>query len=93
MHTAEPSGGLAELLPLREAIEASGDIVYDWDLASDALILIGQTDGLFGTTPEYLPTSGEAFGALVEGVCDGVLHERAAEAPAAAVRGRRISTT
>lgn len=60
----DTTASLADLLPLREAIEASGDIVYDWDLASDALTMIGRTETLFGTAAGC-PTSGEALGVLV----------------------------
>ena len=65
LHTAANTATRIDLSPLRDAIEASGDIVYDWDLASDCLTLFGKTDTLFGPAEEHLEISGEAFGALV----------------------------
>jgi len=40
---------LAELRRLRAAIDASGDLAYDWDLATDKVDWIGRAADIFGT--------------------------------------------
>ena len=48
LRSSEPKEGQSELVRIRAAIEASGDILYDWDLATDRLLLLGATDAVFG---------------------------------------------
>ncbi len=50
----------AELARLLTAIEASGDLLYDWDLATDELVWTGSVQRLFGDGLVGLPESGEA---------------------------------
>ncbi len=57
----EKTDGLTELACLRAAVHASGDIVYDWDLATDTMSWSGRTGGLFGLDDNALPSSGEMF--------------------------------
>ena len=52
---------LALLARLRVAIESSGDVVYDWDLASDSLGWSGATAHLFGSAADNLPATGDVF--------------------------------
>ena len=59
--SAETDRGLAELTGFRAAFEASGDVLYDWDLATDGLVLTGAPAGLFGTRAGDQPGSGESF--------------------------------
>src|SRR5262245_1574341 len=47
---------------LEQAIDASGDILYEWDLASDAIAWAGRVEGLFAGAA---PRTGAAFRALV----------------------------
>ncbi len=63
--SAEPYLGLSELARLRAAFDASGDILYDWDLATDALVLTGGWATSFGTCDGELPSTGEGFHARV----------------------------
>ncbi len=51
----------SELLQLRGAIQASGDVVYDWDLANDELRWLGAADRLFGADGSDLPLTGDAL--------------------------------
>ncbi len=53
--------GLVELARLRAAIEASGDIVYAWDLATDKLDWMGCAARLFGAERSAVPLSGDRF--------------------------------
>ena len=39
---------LTELARLRAAVEASGDLVYDWDLATDRITWVGRLETVFG---------------------------------------------
>lgn len=55
--TADPS----ELERLRAALEASGDLAYDWDLATDDLSWVGRPTRLFGPQPDAVPGSGDVF--------------------------------
>ena len=57
----ETDSGLADLVRYRDALVASGDVLYDWDLASDDFVLTGAPIGLFGAGPGELPASGEGF--------------------------------
>jgi len=63
--SSEPKEGQSELVRIRAAIEASGDILYDWDLATDRLILLGATAALFGQDAAQLPANGEALNARI----------------------------
>jgi predicted signal transduction protein with EAL and GGDEF domain len=47
------------LARLQMAIESSGDVVYDWDLASDSLAWSGVAASLFGSVPGSLPATGD----------------------------------
>jgi len=47
---------------LRQAIEAAGDIVYEWDLASDEITWVGRFTEVFGGE-HMLPRTGEALNA------------------------------
>ncbi len=55
----------AELLRLRGAIEAAGDVVYEWDLATDDLKWTGSAAGLFGGGRETLPGTGDGFNGFI----------------------------
>lgn len=50
---------LVELNRLLHTIEASGDVLYDWDLASDQLVWTGVTAALFGGRQQAPPATGE----------------------------------
>jgi diguanylate cyclase (GGDEF)-like protein len=52
---------LAELERLRAAIEASGDLAYDWDLATDKVDWIGRADDVFGTDGAAVPQTGDRY--------------------------------
>jgi diguanylate cyclase (GGDEF)-like protein len=51
----------AELARLQAAIEASGDVLYDWDLATDELNWSGASSGLFGGLSAHMPVTGEVL--------------------------------
>ncbi len=51
--------GMVELERLRVAIEASGDLVYDWDLATDRIDWFGQVAAVFGQKSSAMPLSGD----------------------------------
>ena len=55
------SDGLDELHILRAAIEASGDIVYSWDLATDQMEWLGEAALVLGTGAGDLPPCGDRF--------------------------------
>jgi len=59
-HAEEP-----ELSLLMAAIEASGDVVYAWDLATDHLTWSGHAARLFETAGEALPETAEGFHGLI----------------------------
>jgi diguanylate cyclase (GGDEF)-like protein len=46
---------------LQRAIEAAGDLLYDWDLASDKITWIGAGDEIFGTASTAALSTGENF--------------------------------
>ena len=46
---------------LQHAIEASGDLLYDWDLASDTITWIGTGQEIFGTEDFASIRSGDGF--------------------------------
>jgi diguanylate cyclase (GGDEF)-like protein len=50
-----------ELARLRSAIEASGDVVYDWDLATDRIDWIGRVAAIFGMSDSAVPQSGDRY--------------------------------
>ncbi len=60
--STEPFEAQDQLAWLRRAIEAAGDIVYEWDLASDRITWIGRFTEIFGGEA-LLPRTGEAFNA------------------------------
>ena len=51
----------SELARLRSAIEASGDVVYDWDLATDRINWIGRVSAIFGMSESAVPQSGDRY--------------------------------
>jgi len=59
--TRHKEDGNAELAWYRKAIEASGDVVYDWDLATDRMRWSGVAEKLFGAGPDGVPGSGDTF--------------------------------
>lgn len=52
---------LDEIGRLRAAIDASGDILYDWDLAADSICWTGRASDIFGTACDSLPASGDGW--------------------------------
>ncbi len=63
--SAQKQEGLAEAERLRTAIEASGDLVYDWDLATDRIEWFGQTACVFGEGRSAMPLSGDRLNGRV----------------------------
>jgi diguanylate cyclase (GGDEF)-like protein len=57
--------GSLELLRFQAAIEASGDVLYDWNLTTDELTLLGATAPLFGRGTASLPDRGEDLNARI----------------------------
>jgi diguanylate cyclase (GGDEF)-like protein len=57
--SAKRKDSLSELTRILTAIEASGDVLYDWDLVSDRLQWRGMAGRLFGATHRALPQSGD----------------------------------
>ena len=57
--SAKREDSLTELARILSAIEASGDLVYDWDLATDRLQWTGAVSRLFGEGPQACPQSGD----------------------------------
>jgi diguanylate cyclase (GGDEF)-like protein len=62
LNPKEKHGGLAELERIRAAIVASGDVAYEWDLATDNLIWCGDAASLFGGN---VPATGEIYHGLI----------------------------
>ena len=56
---------LCELARLRAAVEASGDILYDWDLATDRVTWTGTAGGLYGPDEHDWPITAEALHARI----------------------------
>lgn len=56
---------LDEIGRLRSNINASGDILYDWDLAADTICWTGCAADVFGTAVESLPSSGDLWSGKV----------------------------
>lgn len=52
---------VSELGRLRTAIRASGDVVYNWDLATDQIYFAGPVEDLFEADGLPVPASGEAL--------------------------------
>ncbi len=46
---------------LQRAVEAAGDLLYDWDLATDKITWIGSASEIFGTADASGITTGESF--------------------------------
>ncbi len=61
LQTIDIESDLAELERLRAAIEASGDLAYDWDLATDRIDWIGRAADVFGVDNAVIPYSGDRF--------------------------------
>lgn len=59
LRSAKREDSLFELAGVLTAIEAAGDVLYDWDLATDRLQWAGAAGGLFGKSPRDLPQSGD----------------------------------
>ncbi len=57
--SSDQKEGSPELVRIRAAIEASGDILYEWNLATDKLTLLGATAPVFGQDATALPAKGE----------------------------------
>ena len=53
--------GLEHFARLRAALKASGDIAYEWDLASDHITWCGDPSRFFGLESDKVPSSGEGF--------------------------------
>lgn len=53
------------LARLETAIRASGDVVYEWDLASDRIAFFGDVSTLFSGDPLPVPGTGEALQARI----------------------------
>ena len=56
---------MVELTRLKSAVQASGDIIYDWDLASDEIAWSGDVASLFCRDSGPLPGTAEAFHARI----------------------------
>ncbi|WP_282607417.1 bifunctional diguanylate cyclase/phosphodiesterase [Pelagibius sp. Alg239-R121] len=54
---------LDEIGRLRSAIDASGDVLYDWDLAADTIRWTGRAADVFGASSDSLPISGDDWSA------------------------------
>ncbi|OUS11644.1 hypothetical protein A9Q97_07140 [Rhodospirillales bacterium 47_12_T64] len=52
---------LSQLDQMATALEASGDVMYEWDLATDSLMWLGRVSTLFGLDDKLVPISGEIF--------------------------------
>ena len=64
LRSVDIENDLAELRRLRAAIDASGDLAYDWDLATDKLDWIGRAAEIFGaeaTGATAAPQSGDRY--------------------------------
>ena len=53
--------GAADLTRRQAALEASGDVFYEWDLTTDCLKLAGRAARLFGADAAELPAQGAAL--------------------------------
>jgi diguanylate cyclase (GGDEF)-like protein len=61
LRSVDIENDLAELERLRAAIMASGDLAYDWDLATDSFDWIGRTADIFGIDGAVVPHTGDRF--------------------------------
>ena len=62
MQDRKTSGpGLEQFARLRAALNASGDIAYEWDLASDHITWCGDPSRFFGLECDKVPSSGEGL--------------------------------
>jgi diguanylate cyclase (GGDEF)-like protein len=50
---------------LQSAIRASGDVIYEWDLATDRIDFTGDTSSLFGALDAAVPVTGEQLQARI----------------------------
>ena len=55
----------AELNRLRQVLAASGDVAYDWDVASDAMVWFSGVGAAFGVSSIASIATGDGFSALV----------------------------
>ena len=53
--------GLSDLERWRSAVEAAGDVVYEWDLVADRIVWGGKAAALFAVEESHLPAGGEAY--------------------------------
>jgi diguanylate cyclase (GGDEF)-like protein len=53
------------LARLETALRASGDVVYEWDLASDRIAFTGDLGSLFGGMLSHMPATGEEMQARI----------------------------
>ena len=65
LSSVETNSGIAELARLKAAIEASGDVIYDWDLATDYIVWSGPAPRLFDQDLAALPCSADEFNARI----------------------------
>ncbi len=66
MHVpARNPDGLARLERLQAAIQASGDLVYTWDLATDRIEWVGSSEPVFGADGVRDPVTGDHFNGRV----------------------------
>ncbi|MHA1153552.1 MAG: putative bifunctional diguanylate cyclase/phosphodiesterase [Alphaproteobacteria bacterium] len=61
LRSVDIENDLAELERLRAAIEASGDLAYDWDLATDTVDWIGRAADVFGVDSAAAPQTGDRY--------------------------------
>lgn len=61
LRSADIENDLTELERLRAAIEASGDLAYHWDLATDQVDWIGRAADVFGLDGAATPQTGDRY--------------------------------
>ncbi|KKJ77854.1 hypothetical protein WH95_05360 [Kiloniella litopenaei] len=52
---------LSLLDQMTTALESSGDVMYEWDLATDSLMWLGRAASLFGLEDNLIPATGETY--------------------------------
>ncbi|WP_085900949.1 putative bifunctional diguanylate cyclase/phosphodiesterase [Kiloniella majae] len=52
---------LSLLDQMTTALESSGDVMYEWDLATDSLLWLGRAASLFGLEDNLIPATGETY--------------------------------
>ncbi|KLN62394.1 hypothetical protein WH96_02495 [Kiloniella spongiae] len=52
---------LSLLDQMTTALESSGDVMYEWDLATDSLMWLGRAASLFGLEANLIPATGETY--------------------------------